>query len=219
MTRKWFGLLVVAGMAVCSLLVLPTLPAEIPIHWNLAGEPDGTMSKAIGAFLMVLVGVGVWLLFLGLPRIDPRRRRHAESRKNYWLLCNLVLIFLAAAHILLLGLGLGWDVDPVQAMLIGMGLLFAGISPILRRLSPNRWTGIRTPWTLSSGTVWRRTHRLGAYTCAAAGLLLVATSFLPHPARLWVSGLAFVAMTMIPIAYSYLVWRELGEDRSPSTSR
>lgn len=216
MTRKWFGFLIVAGMAVCSLLFLPALPAEIPIHWNLAGEPDGTMSKAIGAFLMVFVGVGVWLLFLGLSRIDPRRRRHAESRKNYWLLCNLVLIFLAAAHVLMLGLGLGWEVDPMQAMLIGMGLLFAGISPILRRLSPNRWTGIRTPWTLSSDTVWRRTHRLGAYTCAAAGLLIVATGFLPHPARLWVSALVFIAMVMIPTAYSYLVWRELG-DRSPVT--
>lgn len=217
MTRKWFGFLIVAGMAVCSLLVLPALPAEIPIHWNLAGEPDGTMSKGIGAFLMVFVGAGVWLLFLGLPRIGPRRRRHAESRKNYWLLCNLVLIFLAAAHVLMLGLGLGWEVDPMQAMLIGMGLLFAGISPILRRLSPNRWTGIRTPWTLSSDTVWRRTHRLGARTCAVAGLLIVATGFLPHPARLWVSALVFIAMVMIPTAYSYLVWRELGEDRSPVT--
>ena len=216
MTRKWFGLLIVAGMAVCSLLVLPALPAEIPIHWNLAGEPDSTVSKAIGAFLTVFVGVGVWLLFLGLPRIDPRRRRHAQSRKSYWLLCNLVLIFLAAAHVLVLGPGLGWDVDPVQAMLIGTGLLFAGISLILPGLSPNRWTGIRTPWTLSNDTVWRRTHRFGGYACAAAGLLIVAAGFLPHPARLWVSGLAFVAMTMIPIAYSYLVWRELGEDRSTS---
>ena len=39
MTRKWFGLPIVAGMAAFSLLVLPELPAEIPIHWNLADEP------------------------------------------------------------------------------------------------------------------------------------------------------------------------------------
>lgn len=213
MTRKWFGLLIVAGMTVFSVLVLPALPAEIPIHWNLAGEPDSTMPKALGAFLMVFVGVGVWLLFLGLPRIDPRRRRYAEFRRSYWLLCNLVLIFLAAAHVLVLGLGLGWDVDPVQAMLVGMGLLFAGISPILPRLSPNWWTGIRTPWTLSNDTVWRRTHRLGGYACAAAGLLIVATGFLPHPARLWASTLVFLAMVMVPVAYSYVIWRDLGADR------
>ena len=39
MTRKWFGLLIVAGMAACSLLVLPALPAEIPIHWNPVDGP------------------------------------------------------------------------------------------------------------------------------------------------------------------------------------
>lgn len=132
MTRKWFGLLIVAGMAVYSALVLPALPAELPT-------------------------------------------------------------------------------DPVQAMLIGLGLLFVGIGPLLPRFSPNRWAGIRTPWTLSSDTVWRRTHRVGGYICAFSGLLIVTAGFLPHPTRLWVSALAFVAMVMIPTVYSYLVWREVGE--------
>ena len=211
MTRKWMGLLIVAGMAVYSVLVLPALPAEIPIHWNLSGEPDSTMAKALGAFLMVFVGIGVWLLFVGLPRIDPRRSHYADVKDSYWLLCNLVLLFLAAAHVLVLGLGLGWDVDPVQGMLIGLGLLFTGIGPLLPRFSPNRWTGIRTPWTLSNETVWRRTHRVGGYIVASAGLLIVATGFLPHPVRLWVSALALLAMVTIPAAYSYFIWRELSE--------
>ena len=211
MTRRWMGLLIVAGMAGYSVLVLPALPAEIPIHWNLSGEPDSTMAKALGAFLMVLVGIGVWLLFAGLPRIDPRRSHYAGFQESYWLLCNLVLLFLAAAHVLVLGLGLGWDVDPVQAMLIGLGLLFVGIGPLLPRISSSRWTGIRTPWTLSNETVWRRTHRIGGYTCASVGLLIVATGFLPHPVRLWVSAVVFLAMVMIPIAYSYFIWRELRE--------
>ena len=211
MTRRWMGLLIVAGMAVYSIIILPALPAEIPIHWNFSGEPDSTMAKALGAFLMVLVGIGVWLLFVGLPRIDPRRSHYAEFQESYWLLCNLVLLFLAGAHVLVLGLGLGWDVDPVQAMLIGLGLLFVGIGPLLPRISSNRWTGIRTPGTLSNETVWRRTHRIGGYTCASVGLLIVATGFLPHPVRLWVSALAFFAMVMIPVVYSYSIWRELGE--------
>ena len=211
MTRKWMGLLIMAGMAVYSALVFPALPTEIPIHWNLFGEPDSTMAKFPGAFLMVLVGIAVWLLFAGLPRIDRRRGHHTDLNHSYWLLCNLVLVFLAAAHVLVLGLGLGWDVDPVQAMLIGMGLLFVGIGPLLPRISSNRWTGIRTPWTLSNETVWRRTHRIGGYTVASAGLLVAAAAFLPHPARLWVSALAFLAMVMIPVVYSYSIWRELGE--------
>ena len=45
------------------------------------------------------------------------------------------------------------------------------------------------------------------------GLLIVATGFLPHPARLWASALVFLAMVMIPVAYSYVICRDLGEDR------
>ena len=211
MTRKWIGLLIVAGMAVYSALVFPALPTEIPIHWNLSGEPDSTMARFPGAFLMVLVGIAVWLLFAGLPRIDRRRGHHTDFNHSYWLLCNLVLVFLAAAHVLVLGLGLGWDVDPVQAMLIGLGLLFVGIGPLLPRISSNRWTGIRTPWTLSNETVLasdssdRRLHRRVRGSPGRRRRLPSA----PRPTL----GLR----TRVPrdgddsAAYSYFIWRELGE--------
>ena len=52
---------------------------------------------------------------------------------------------------------------------------------------------------------------VGSYTCASAGLLMVATAFLPHPTRLWLSAVLFLGMTMIPVAYSYFIWRESGE--------
>ena len=130
MTRRWMGLLIVAGMAVYSIIILPALPARNPDPLELVpASPTARWRKLLGAFLMVLVGIGVWLLFAGLPRIDPRRSHYAGFQESYWLLCNLVLLFLAAAHVLVLGLGLGWDVDPVQAMLIGLGLLFVGIGP------------------------------------------------------------------------------------------
>ena len=40
---------------------------------------------------------------------------------------------------------------------------------------------------------------------------MVATAFLPHPTRLWLSAVLFLGMTMIPVAYSYFIWRESGE--------
>ena len=119
----------------------------------------------------------------------------------------------------MLGLGLGWDVDPVQAMLIGMGLLFVGIGPLLPRISSNRWTGIRTPWTLSNETVWRRTHRIGGYTVRVRRVSWSPpTAFLPHPARLWVSALAFLAMVMIPVVVLLLHLAGAGRGLIPTGS-
>lgn len=46
------------------------------------------------------------------------------------------------------------------------------------RLRPNRWTGIRTPFTMASEENWYRTHRAAAPILMAAGVALVVGGFL-----------------------------------------
>jgi hypothetical protein len=43
----------------------------------------------------------------------------------------------------------------------------------LGKTTRNFFLGIRTPWTLASDEVWRRTHRLGGWTMVGAGVALV----------------------------------------------
>ena len=67
-------------------------------------------------------------------------------------------------------------------MLPAIGLLFIFIGFLLRQAKRNFFIGIRTPWTLSSDTVWNATHRLGAILFMMSahggwntGLLVIAT--------------------------------------------
>jgi len=54
---------------------------------------------------------------------------------------------------------MGYLVQVDRLLPIGVGLLFAFLGNYLTRIEPNWFIGIRTPWTLSSDAVWRKTHR------------------------------------------------------------
>jgi uncharacterized membrane protein len=44
--RKWIPLLIVVAAFVASAIVYPKLPASIPTHWNISGQPDQWSSRA-----------------------------------------------------------------------------------------------------------------------------------------------------------------------------
>jgi uncharacterized membrane protein len=194
-------------MAAFAAAVFPSLPAEIPVHWNMAGRPDSTMARLPGAFLLPGLGLAIWVLFLVLPRFDRRRGPYDRFWESYWAVCGLILLFLFGAEVLVLGIALGWPIDVVQGLFFGAGILFVFVGRLLPRLSRNRWMGIRTPWTLASETVWKKTHRVGMHAFVVCGGALAAAALLPHPARLWVAGLAFGLTVSVPAAYSYVAWR------------
>jgi uncharacterized membrane protein len=73
--------------------------------------------------------------------------------------------------------------------------------------------GIRTPWTLSSERVWRKTHRIGGYAFTIAGLVFIATAFIPMGTKGTAVMLGIIFPTVLwPVVYSYLEWRREKED-------
>lgn len=62
--------------------------------------------------------------------------------------------------------------------------------------------GIRTPWTLADPAVWERTHRLGGYLCAAAGLVSLASLPLTGPRAARIPTLAILGAAGLSAAYS-----------------
>ena len=68
--------------------------------------------------------------------------------------------------------------------------------------------GIRTPWTLSNDRVWMRTHRVGGYLLAGAGVALLVAAALP---RIWtfaLGGAAVVLAAFGSLIYSYFAWKQ-----------
>lgn len=185
-------------------------PERVPTHWNVAGQPDGWSSAAVGAFLFPAIITGLYLMFLALPAIDPKRERYAEFAKPYHVFkaSFAVLFFLIYAVTGLSGLGYDVPVGTVVPLLIGV--LFVILGNYLSKVKMNWLIGIRTPWTLSDERIWNRTHRLAGKLFAAAGVVLAVQGFIPEAARVPSFAAAIAAAAAVPVAYSYVEYRRGG---------
>lgn len=209
MRSRWFAPLCIIAMAIFGALVYNRLPPQVPMHWGINGQVDRTGSRLEGVLFLPLLSTGVWLLMRVLPRIDPRRASYAAFQGTFNLFINIVILFLAALYVVILGIALGWDISVPQVIGVGIGLLLAVLGNEMGRVKPNWFVGIRTPWTLSDPIVWRRTHRAGGRIFFVAGLTMIVAGLLLPPAYAFaVILIGALGAALASIAYSYIVWRQ-----------
>jgi uncharacterized membrane protein len=213
MRSRWFGLVVAALAVAMSVWAYPRLPPTVATHWNLNGAPDGFSNRLWALALAPIVLIAMTVVFNVLPKVDPRRENYAKFLTAYWLIANAVILFLLVAHAMVIAAGLGFSVKIDRLMPLGIGLLFVFLGNYLTRVEPNWFIGIRTPWTLSSDTVWRRTHRTGGVLMVVGGLILAISAFLPRPAFLVLFVATIVIVAVIPIVQSYILWKREQHDR------
>ena len=76
----------------------------------------------------------------------------------------------------------------------------------------NWFIGIRTPWTLSSDRVWKRTNRLGGKLFKIAGIAAIFGAFFPGLAIYFIVVPA-IFVAGITVVYSYIEYqKELKEN-------
>lgn len=201
----------VTVMLVASAVAWAALPvdAEIPIHWNLAGEVDGTTPKAFGLLLTPGIAALTALVLAGAPFLDPRREHLRQSMAAYTVLCGAVIAFIGAVHLAIIWAALGNELDIALVMGIGAAVIFAAIGAVIGRTRSNWIMGVRTPWTLSSERSWDRTHRLaGRLFLVAAALVLVAS--VTGTAELVFGTIigSVLAVTAAVVVFSYVAWRD-----------
>jgi uncharacterized membrane protein len=199
-------LLVLAGFAVVG-VQYPGLPDPMPTHWNAAGQVDGWMPKFWGAFLLPLVMAVLWLIFLVLPKISPRGFEMEPFLRAWGVFKVATFVLLFFIGILVLRAAKSGGELSQTAVVGSLGVLFVVMGNLLGKVTRNFFVGIRTPWTLASEEVWHRTHRLAGKLFVAAGLFVVATAFLGL--RVWPIMAAVGLATLIPVVYSYVIYRRL----------
>lgn len=199
------GLVIAAGF---SIWAYGRLPGEVVTHWGIDGRPDGYSSPLVAAVLLPAVGFAMAMIFLVLPRIDPRQGAYTTPRSPYWVLANAVLALLAVLHILMLGHGLGWAVNAAAVVSVAVGALFVLIGAMMPRMQPSWFMGIRTPWTLSDDQIWEATHRLGGRLFVAAGVVIALSSL--AEGNWWLVGAIALAviLALVPVGYSWWLWRQ-----------
>jgi uncharacterized membrane protein len=207
MRSRWFGVGVAGLAAAVSVWAYPRLPETVVTHWNLRGVADGYSSRVWAVALMPIVMLAMTGLFSVLPKMDPRRENYAKFLDSYWLIANAILVFIGVAHVLILANGLGYTVQVDRLLPLGVGLLFAFLGNYLTRIEPNWFIGIRTPWTLSSDAVWRKTHRTGGWLFVIGGIVIAAGAFAPRGAFVPLFVCTMVVVVLIPVVQSFVLWK------------
>lgn len=211
MTTKTTSILVLTLIAIAviaGVLLWNQLPEQMASHWNTNDEVDGYISKFWGVFLMPLITLGMFGLFITLPNMDPLKANIASFRGAFNLFIVLITVFMLYIHGLTLAWSLGYQSFKMStAMLPFMGLLFMFIGYLLRQAKRNFFIGIRTPWTLSSDTVWDKTHQLGSVLFMVSGALAFFGSFFGGMIAFWLLFIPLMGSTLFLVIYSYILYR------------
>ena len=207
-TITFFIFAIVAAAFIISLIFLPKMPDKMASHWNERGEVDGYMSKTTCMFLMPLIMLGQIGLLYAIAQIDPMRKNIRKFFVYYEGFILLITGFLLAIHLFMIAWNLGVRFSINVFISLALGILFFVLGAIMPKLKPNWFMGIRTPWTLSNETVWKKTHELGGivFKIAAIAILFGAVWSQYAIAFILIAALAASAITFF---YSLAIYLKL----------
>lgn len=207
-------LVMLAAMLALAAIGGRGLPERLPVHWNLAGEPDRWGGQFEALWLVPLLTAGLYAAMALLPRIDPGRANY-ERFAGAWQTARLCITgFFAGLYALMHVTYRQSSLDLSSALMPLLGALLVVLGNLMGKLRPNWFLGIRTPWTLSSKRSWLLTHRAGGWVLIACGAAFVAAGFVRAP---WLRAAAIGALlagTLGLTVYSYVVWRS-DPDKTP----
>ncbi|MCX8189863.1 MAG: SdpI family protein [Candidatus Diapherotrites archaeon] len=200
--------LILVSFFVLSAYFFPYLPDKMPIHWNIKGEVDGYMQKEFALMIMPLSSFIIVLLLAYLPKIDPLKENYSFFMPYFKGFVIVIILFFLYIHIILLSFGLGYKININQLLLMALSLLFIYLSFLLKKSKRNWFIGIRTPWTLSSDTVWEKTHRLGSFLFLFQGAILLFAAIFANmaPEIILASVFSIIISIALLFIYSYFLY-------------
>jgi uncharacterized membrane protein len=203
--------IIILAIVIVSFIVgiyfYPQISEKMASHWNFRGEVDSYMSKFWGLFLIPLVLLGLALFFLVIPRIDPLKENIEKFRKYYNGFIVLVFIFMFTLYIQVILWNLGIKISLNATFPIGFGLLFFYAGILCENAKRNWFIGIRTPWTLSSETVWEKTHKISGKLFKISGVIAIVGVLFRNYALFFILVPSILA-AVYAIIYSYFEYRK-----------
>lgn len=210
-TTKRDGLALVALtlMVVTSFYAWGRVPELLPVHWGIDGQPDryGGRLEALGILplsYLLLYGLAV---FLQRVKSQPE-----ENKKLTRSILHIVMLALAALHLALVANYLGAGLDVPRLASFTVGVILIGTGNLLPKAQPNRWVGVRTPWTLKSKESWYKSQRAGGWVLTLCGVAFLLAALFNGSGVVVLSLLGVTLLSVVGLFYySYRVWRNGGQ--------
>ena len=185
-----------------------TLPSRVPVHWNFRGEVDRYGSPWELAFLLpgfVVASAGLLVL---LPKLGDMGAQLERSRTTYGRMAIAIVGSLIGIHVLVIVRG-NHPFDVVSAIVADVGVLIAVLGNWTSKIRRNAIAGFRTPWTLKSDAIWKRTNRVGGRLQFALGIA-VTLAAICFP--VWAAVAILMGGLIALVVWAHFYSRSLGRE-------
>ena len=218
---EWLQLLLLILPAIAAFAAMPFATNRVPMQWGIDGRVNWTAPKEWGLMVMPLTTFLIFGLVLWFERRDPARHRDADgSLTSHGKATRSIRLgisaMLGAVTLIQIAAALGRHPDVSRLVPSLVALLIAFLGNFFGKLKPNRYVGIRVPWTMNSENVWRITHRISGWLYTASSLIfLVCIWLLPSSAQqpLFVGWI--IVLVVVPM---FIAWRSDAAEKAASAA-
>jgi uncharacterized membrane protein len=206
MEKKHWPMLILLATVVMSIVSYPGLPDTIAIHFGPTGEPDGFSSKLSALIIMPVLMLFMNILFRYTASLGLPKESFARSEPALQVIYTTVMLTLGIIQGLIIAFGYGYQINTSMVITILMSILFIASGNYLPTLPQNYMIGIRTPWTLSSEAVWRKTHHFCSRLFVIVGLIMLVLTFVLPSNLLFlviIGGALIIVVASIASSYHF----------------
>lgn len=181
------------------------LPERVATHFDLAGEPNGWMSRPWAAFFLPVFATAIVALVRASYRLMPAPKRAPAAVRSLAMLTALLALFLVVLHAGILGVAIVPGFGIGRVLWGAVTVLWFSLALLLPRVERNPFVGVRTPWTLASSENWAKTHRVASYTFGAGAFGMLPAAVAPTPALQAFAMAALLVSAIVPALYSMVI--------------
>jgi len=187
------------------------LPEKVPTHWNIKGEIDKFGDKSELLLIPILLPLSIYILFLIIPKIDPKNKITKMGSK-YQHIKILLTTFMSVLALFIIYSAKNQSFANPNYIVLSIGISYIILGNYFKTLKANYFIGIRTPWTLENETVWKETHKLGGKMWFIGGIIVVISSLILEKQTNFTLFMVITGIiTVIPIIYSYLIFNKISK--------
>ena len=219
---EWLQLVIIAVPLVAALAATPFATERVPMQWNLRGQENWYDHKEWGLLelplsIVLVYGIIFWREALDRGRLNPddgSLSSHGRTTRTIRLVLSLAA---AAGCFFQIACAMGRHPDMGRMATAIAPLLLAFVGNLFGKLKPNKYMGVRVPWTLRSENVWRRTHRAAGWMYTISGLI-VAGLCLAAPSS-WFVEITVAWLAIIIVGPLLVAWQAARQEKLPEGQR
>ena len=185
-----------------------SLPEKIPMHWNVNGAVTRYGEKIELIIIPVLLPLFTYVVFLLIPKIDPKNNLNnmGNKLKNIKFLITTIMSIMA---VYIIYKATNNTYTRINYLVFLIGVLYTVSGNYLKTIKSNYFIGIKTPWTLENKLVWKKTHKWAGQLWLVGGVIVVVASLTMQKKIGFILFLIITGViSILPVVYSYLIFKK-----------